>query len=301
MHDHDHSEGGPRFGAVAFAKFCLITFAQTALAIWAYSAIAPAAFKSELSNPWMILVWTFALGLPLSLFEYLYHRYLLHSAVLPFLRSMNRAHNHHHGLTAVKAPVTPHEPEKLVPVQTEYSIEHQHQEESMMFPWYAISIFYGIFLILIALPFKLLFPSQPVIIATLLTSTLCYAAYELWHQVLHLPFESFWKPLMSGRKRRLVRHIYAFHLMHHWRPVSNLAVVGFWGFAIWDHLFATHRRPHNLPIRGAKVNFKDVTLPKPRFPINVLDKVQPMMFKGSRAIENFFARIFLGRKPSARA
>ena len=35
------------------------------------------------------------------------------------------------------------------------------------------------------------------------------------------------------------RHIYGFHLMHHWRPVSNLAVVGFWGFAIWDHIFHT--------------------------------------------------------------
>ena len=171
----------------------------------------------------------------------------------------------------------------------------------MMFPVYAISIFYAIFLILIALPFKLLFPTQPVIAATIFTSTLCYTAYELWHQVLHLPFDTFWKPLMTGRKRRIVRHIYAFHLMHHWRPVSNLAVVGFWGFAIWDHLFGTHRRPHNLPIRGGEVNYKDVVLHKPRWPISLLDKWQPSLFKASRALENVLARIFLGRKPKSQS
>jgi hypothetical protein len=298
MHDH-HAGAAPRFRATDFLKFCLYTGAQTAIALWLFKLIAPNVFAAEFAQPGMIVFWTFILGIPLSLFEYLYHRYLLHSAVLPFLRSMNRAHTHHHGLTTVKAPVTPHEPEKMVPVFNEYSIVEEHQEESMMFPVYAISIFYVVFLILLALPFKLLFPGQPIIASVLFTATLCYTAYELWHQVLHLPFDSFWKPLMTGRKRRAVRHVYAFHLMHHWKPTCNLAVVGFWGLAIWDHIFGTHRRPHNLPLKGSEVNYKDISLSKPRWPISTLDKWGGAMFKFSRKVESGLAKIFLGKKATS--
>lgn len=295
MHDH-HSATAPAFRLPDFLKFAAFTGSQFVLALFVFKWVAPDEFAREFAQPWAIVLWTFLLGIPLSLFEYLYHRYLLHSAVLPFLRSMNRAHSHHHGLTAVKAPVTPKDPDMLVEVFNEYPIESVEQEESMMFPVYAISIFYVVFLILLALPFKLLFPTQPLVVSTLMTSTLCYSAYELWHQVLHLPFEGFWKPMMQGRRRRFVRHVYAFHLMHHWRPTCNLAVVGFWGLAIWDHIFGTHRRPHHLPVRGAKVNYNDVKLGEPRWPISMLDGWMPAMFKFSRRMEQALARIFLGRK-----
>lgn len=261
--------------------------------------VAPNAFREELANPWMLLFWTFVFGIPLSLFEYLYHRYLLHSAVLPFVRSMHRAHSHHHGLTAVKAPVTPADPDKMVEVFNEYPIEREGQEESMMFPLYAVSIFYLIFSILLILPFKLLFPGQPIVLGTFFTVTLAYFSYEAWHQVLHLPYDKVWKPLMEGRKRKMVRHIYAFHLMHHWRPSCNQAVVGFWGLAIWDHMFRTHRRPHNLPLKGKQVNYKDINMGKPHWPISMLDKWQPGLFRWSRKVEAGFAKVFLGKKSSA--
>ncbi len=236
------------------------------------------------------------MGLPLSLFEYLYHRYLLHSAVLPFLGSMHRSHSHHHGLTAVKAPVTPQEPDLMVPVKSEYPIDSIDQEESMMFPPYAISVFMALFIAILGIPLKLMFPGQPIILGVMTSVVLCYSSYEIWHQILHLPYNKFWKPLMDGKGTRgVTRYVYSFHLMHHWRPTSNLAVVGFWGVALWDHIFRTHRRPYHLPIQGAKVNYRDAQMAKPRWPIRVLDKAQPSLYKGSRKLEGAIKGIFRKR------
>jgi hemolysin III len=262
----------------------------------AFGLIAPSVFEDELSRPWAILLWTFLLGAPLSLFEYLYHRYLLHSAVLPFLGSMHRAHSHHHSLTSVKAPVQPKEPAALVRVASDYPIEKEYQAESMMFPAYSISVFYGMFLVLLGLPLKLLFPQAPILISTFAAVTLCYGLYELWHAVMHLPEERVWGPLMRNRRiGGVVRYVYSFHLMHHLRPSCNLAVVGFWGFAIWDHLFRTHRRPKRLPLDGAEVSFSDISLRRPLWPIRVLDRLGAACFRASRRIESICARIFLRR------
>ena len=245
----------------------------------------------------MIVLCTALYGVPISLFEYLYHRYLLHSAVLPFLRSMHRAHSHHHGLTNVKAAVRPGDPDQMVPVDSRYPIEHEHQEESMMFPQYALSIFYGMFVVLFGIPAALIFSGEPVFVSLFLAITLCYSGYEVWHAVVHLPFDKYWKPLMESRFfGKPTRHAYGFHLMHHWRPTCNLAVVGLWGVAVWDYAFGTHRRPKNLPLQGSTVKFDDSVLKKPRFPIAQIDKIGAPLFKSSRRIEGWLARVFLRRK-----
>jgi len=259
--------------------------------------ILPGIAKAELHQPLALLVWTVSLGLILSLFEYLYHRYLLHSAVLPFMASMHRAHSTHHGLTSVKAAVTPHEPERLVPVVSEYAVEEEHQEESMMFPLWSLPIFFGVFLLLLGLPFKLFFPHQPVLLAVIASVTLYYSAYEVWHAILHLPYESFWKPATQvWPGRRMFTRMYSFHLMHHWRPTANLAIVGFWGVAVWDYAFRTHRRPERLPLNENQVNYHDATLARPLWPIRVLDGWKAGSYAASRRFERFLARVFLKRR-----
>jgi hemolysin III len=284
---------------VPFASFFLWTGAQFALFFLALWLIVPTMLSQELAQPGSIVLWTFLLGLPLSAFEYFYHRYLLHSAVLPFMAAMHRAHSTHHGLTAVKAPVNPKDPETLVPVHSEYPVEEAHQEESMMFPAYSISIFYGIFLLLIALPLKLIFPEAPIVVSVIFVTTLQYALYEFWHAITHLPYERFWKPFTEHKRFGwLGRRIYSFHLMHHWRPSTNLAVVGFWGVAIWDYAFRTHRRPKRLPVPGAEVNFTDAAIKKPLFPVSMLDRFSGPLYKGSRRLEAFLARVFLRRRSS---
>lgn len=284
--EHHHHEHGDQEHRFHFTQFFIVTGVQVAGALLLYRWLAPSVFAQETSSFWPILGWVFLFGLPLSLFEYLYHRYLLHASVLPFLGSMHRAHTSHHGLTSVKAPVRPDEPAMLVPVENEYPVEHEHQEAHMMFPVYAITIFNAIFLVLFGLPAKLLFPGSPAILALLIAVALFYSGYEVWHAMTHLPFERFWKPLMeSKRVGGIAKRVYGFHLMHHVRPACNLAVVGFWGFAIWDHLFRTHRRPERLPLKGREVNYEDVALPKPRWPIAILDSWKSGCYKWSRKVE----------------
>jgi hemolysin III len=282
---------------VRFPIFATTVLAQTAAFVGLTFWLLPQVAKAE-SHMWLgIIIWAAILGIPLSLFEYLYHRYLLHAAVLPFMSSMHRAHTTHHGLTNVQAPVTPRDPEKMVTVTSAYPVEEEHQEESMMFPLYSIAIFQAIFLILLALPFKLMFPSQPILFATMLSVMLCYSLYEFWHAILHLPFETFWKPATEEwAGKRMFRRMYSFHLMHHWRPTCNLAIVGLWGVAVWDYAFLTHRRPERIPLDQASVNFTDCTLRKPLFVIQLFDRWKSGMYKGSRAVERFLARVFLGRK-----
>jgi hypothetical protein len=296
-----HDSDAERLHRVPFAQFFFFTGLQYALALLAFRFIAPSAFAHEIRHPGMIVAWTVGFGLPLSLFEYLYHRYLLHSAVLPFLKAMHRSHSHHHGLTAVKAAVTPKEPDLLVPVANEYAVEEEHQEEDMMFPIYALSIFEALFAVTLGLPFKLMFPGQPVFFAIITSVTLYYGAYELWHAIMHLPYDHFWKPLMNHKRvGNTVRFVYGFHLMHHWRPTANLAVVGFWGYALWDHLFGTHHRPQRTPLVGAQVNYFDADMRRPRWPVAMLDKWQVKLYQWSRKVEDIAAKIFLGSRKAKR-
>jgi len=281
---------------VPLLRFFIVTGLQLSLAFLIFFFAFPARFQLETASFWPVVLWTALFGIPLSLFEYLYHRYLLHAAVLPFMASMFRAHTKHHSLTDVRAPVKSTNPDLLVPVINQYSIEKPEQEESMMFPAYSVSVFYAIFLVLLGLPAYLAAPSSPVFLSLLIAVTLYYCAYELWHAVLHLPYERFWQPLIDGvRTRKIARTVYSFHLMHHWRPVCNLAVVGFWGLAVWDHVFRTHRRPGRLPLAGAKVAYEDGKLPKPLWPISMLDKWKGSLYSRSRRFERFFGRLFLRR------
>ncbi len=279
-----------------FTRFFLAIGIQLAAILGIFALFLPSVFYFEAAQPWKILAWTFLLGVPISLFEYFYHRYLLHSAVLPFMSSMHRAHSTHHGLTYVKAPVTPHDPGKLVPVTSEFPIEEDHQEESMMFPLWSMPIFVAIFMILLGLPLKFIFPAHPVLISLILTVTVYLVAYEVWHAILHLPYERFWQPMMERPwSGKVFKRMYSFHLMHHWRPTSNLAIVGFWGVALWDHVFRTHRRPERLPLDGAEVNYHDAALKKPLWPVSQFDRWQSKLYKASRTFERFLARVFLRR------
>ena len=68
-------------------KFSIAVLGQLALFLLLYSLVIPKIFHAELSHPLGIVLWTIACGIPFSLFEYFYHRYLLHSSVLPFMSS----------------------------------------------------------------------------------------------------------------------------------------------------------------------------------------------------------------------
>ena len=163
----------------------------------------------------------------------------------------------------------------------------------MMFPLYSGLIFVAVFTAFLGIPLKFLIPGQPVIVSLMFAVMLGYSGYEVWHALLHLPFDRFWAPKM---KYPIVRRIYGFHLMHHWRPTSNLAVVGFWGVALWDHVFGTHHRPERMPLNKAQVSYVDSHFRRPRWPISQMDRWQGGLARTSRRIEHFFASIFVPRQ-----
>lgn len=298
MHDHTHHHS-PEEIRTPILRFTLITIVELAAALGVFYWIAPHVLAHEATMPLAILGWILILGAPMSLFEYFYHRYILHSSVLPFMKSQHRAHSTHHGLTNVKAAVSAKEPQKRAPVDSKYPITEEHQEESMMFPFYALPIFYVIFIGLLGLPLKYFFPGAPVILATVIATTLYLVGYEMWHAILHFPYEKFWRPLMEHRKvGKVTKYVYGFHLMHHWRPTTNLAVVGYWGVAVWDHVFGTHKRPELMPLDKHEVRYVDCEIRKPRWPISVIDGWEKGMYKFSRGVENTLAKL-VGLRPKA--
>ena len=79
------------------------------------------------------------------------------------------------------------------------------------------------------------------------------------------------------------------------RETANLAVVGLWGFALWDYALRTHRRPERLPLHGASVTYGDAVLKRPYWPIATLDRWQAGLYKWSRRVEERTAQTFLKR------
>lgn len=286
----------PEEAQFPWLSFVISVVLNAAAALAVFRFTAPTRFAYELNfSWWQVAVTVFALGLPLSLFEYLYHRYLLHADVLPFMRASFRAHSAHHGLTYVRASVHKHEPTKLAPVASDYAVERKEQEQSMMFPYYSLPIFYGVFVIILGLPILLVASKTPLFLSLWITVTAYFVGYEVWHAILHLPFNKVWRPRLYGsRYKRVWQYVYGFHLMHHLRFPCNESVVGFWGIALWDHLMGTLRRPQRLPLPGESITYEDAKLPIPRWPVRLCDRWQKPMSAWSRHIEEL-GRLFLRR------
>ncbi len=274
-----------------FVWFVVSVVVNLAAAIYLYWLWANKALTAEYVMPsYSVLGWTVVLGLPLSLFEYLYHRYLLHHPTLPYLERMCNSHKNHHGLTNVTTSVKKAEG-GLVPVDNRYPIECKEQEASMHFPLYSMVIFHGVFGILLALPLKLIFPGQPILLATITAVTVYFVWYEVWHMVQHLPYSKYWEPLLA--RSAIIRRVYNFHLVHHFRQNMNMAVVGFYGFAIWDHVFRTCYRMAKLPVKGARVPLGDaISKLEPRWPISMVDSWKAPMQRWSRRVEERTRKLF---------
>ncbi len=213
------------------------------------------------------------MGIPLSFFEYFYHRYVLHAVVIPFLRSQYVAHTLHHGLTPAYVPVDRKNPTKLVRVlRFIYPITLREQEKAMHFPFWSLQVFYLIFAVTLGIPFSIFFPNAPIWIGFLVAVTVYYSYYEIWHAILHLPFDKFWKKGLERSK--FVRRTYTFHLIHHWNEQTNMAIVGFWGIAIPDYVLGTILLPKRIPLLGEEVCYNDQAIDPPRQPVRYFDSLQ---------------------------
>ena len=167
----------------------------------------------------------------MSLFEWFYHRYVLHRIVWKPLGAQRDEHTHHHERTDVSY----HE--------NKLEIKDPEQTESATFPFYALLAFWGVFSLLIV-TLQVLFSKSPVLIGCFSSITLSLVLYEIYHAAMHMNFDKYWKkwinhfPFLLGT--------YVFHLAHHNNKLVNQAIGGFFLFAIWDRLFGTYYTPLEL-------------------------------------------------------
>ena len=225
--------------------------------------IAPAAVWQAQTTAagWRLAVAFLAIHLVTCLIEYVFHRYVLHKPVVPFLSRFYRQHTLHHSLTRIGKRYTA--AGRAVPfVENIYPVTEPEQGEASFFPWYTLVVFAGILTPLLAL-LHWLAPAFPWFFAGYAALAFALALYEIFHAIEHWPFER-WAPLIEHRRFGWFwRKVYSFHLRHHAVIDCNEAISGFFTLPVFDWLFGTFVLPKSLYVDGSEWNPAEFTSPRP--------------------------------------
>lgn len=263
-HDHDFSFGYFTFFFLMQCAFWL------ALIYFALLWISPGIAAAQVSSPWYAFLGVFAVVHALTgLFEFFFHRYVLHRVFWSFLSSFRRKHTHHHSLTHVRELKNTETEEGTVEVRNKYPIISPEQIESSTFPGYALMAFWGLASVFL-IPAQILMPNLPILWAGYLGVGFSFALYEIKHAVEHMDYEKYWEK--GVKKSKFVRNWYGFHLMHHSRIGVNQAIGGVFALPIWDWVFGTYFVPKELPLPGHKVTPESQEPPKPRKLVQLMDR-----------------------------
>lgn len=194
-------------------------------------------------------------------FEYIFHRYVLHKPVVPFLNRFYKQHTLHHSLTRIGRRRTPGG--RTVPfVENIYPVTEPEQGEASFFPWYTLAVFAAIITPLLAL-LQWFAPAFPWFFAGYGAFAFALALYEIFHAIEHWPFER-WAPLIEHRHFGWFwRKVYSFHLRHHAVIDCNEAISGFFTLPVFDWLFGTFILPKSLYVHGSDWNPTDFKSPRP--------------------------------------
>jgi hemolysin III len=213
--------------------------------------------------------------------EYVFHRYVLHKPVVPFLSHFYKQHTLHHSLTRIGRRRTPGG--RDVPyVENIYPILAEEQHEASFFPWYTLAIFAGIVTPLL-LALQWLTPSLPWFFAgyAALAASLCL--YEVFHAIEHWSFER-WAPLIEHPQMGWFwRKVYSFHLRHHAVIDCNEAISGFFTLPVADVLLGTFILPKSLYVDGSEWKEEEFTSPRPSALIRWCDQKSDELIKRRRA------------------
>ena len=193
--------------------------------------------------------------------EYIFHRYVLHKPVVPFLSRFYRQHTLHHTLTRIGRRRTPGGRE--VPyVENIYPVTEPEQGEASFFPWYTLLVFAGIITPLLVV-LQWLTPAIPWFFAGYGALAFSLALYEIFHAIEHWAFER-WAPLIEHpRVGWFWRKVYSFHLRHHAVIDCNEAISGFFTLPVFDWVFGTFLLPKSLYVDGSEWQPAEFTSPRP--------------------------------------
>jgi hemolysin III len=243
--------------------FLFTVAASLAALVVLIKLVAPdAVWHAQISaHVWQFAVAFLVVHLLTCFIEYIFHRYVLHKPVVPFLSRFYRQHTLHHSLTRIGKRYT--SAGRAVPfVENIYPVTEPEQGEASFFPWYTLAIFAAILTPLLAV-LQWLFPSIPWFFGGYSGVAFSLALYEVFHAIEHWPFER-WAPLIEHRRFGWFwRKVYSFHLRHHAVIDCNEAISGFFTLPVFDWVFGTFILPKSLYVDGSEWQAAEFTSPRP--------------------------------------
>ncbi len=277
----------PTMPEVETEEFSLPLFALTVLATLAgllalLRLLAPEVWTAQFIAPlWKWGVTIFGISLVNCFIEYIFHRYVLHTPAITFMRRLYKQHTLHHALTHISRKRT-HDGRGVLFIENKFPIIEPEQGEASFFPWYSLTIFAGILTPLLAL-LQWLFPSFPWFLGGFIALAVSLSLYEILHAINHWPFEK-WEPLITHpRWGRFWRPAYSFHLRHHAVTDCNESISGFFGLPLADWVFGTCVLPQTIYAEGEEWTPDKFRSPRPCWLIRRLDSFTQGLVQRRRA------------------
>lgn len=240
--------------------FSLSVAAQYVALVWLFRLVAPTTWARQLAaGPGAFILVVIGMQLVNCLFEWGFHRYVLHGRIHDWLSHFSHSHRHHHALTTIRM-IRAADGERIV--VNEYPITQAYQSENAAFPWYALIGFWLWFLPLLILVQALL-PQAPIILGGVTSIAWSMFAYETFHAIEHYPYEWWKRATESTYWGWLWRRIYGFHHFHHANVSTNEAISGFFLLPVADWLFWTYNQPPGLLFHGRLATVKLFAIKQP--------------------------------------
>ena len=266
MSNHHHgTKKEPKFSVTLFIITVTLTFAGLCAVL---ALAAPGVWRAQLAAPWwMLAIVIVAAHCAAGVFEFFFHRYVLHAPLLPLLSHFYKQHTLHHALTRVGFQRAK-KGQAAMPylVENHYPIEHEKQYEASYFPWFTLVAFVGggcVFFV----PAQWLLPQYPIFLGGFIGITFSLCLYEIVHAIEHWP-QATWDRLVSQPTMGpFWRKAYAFHLRHHADIRCNESISGIFGLPLPDLILGTYIDPATLYTHGRTADPKEFVSPRPRFAI----------------------------------
>lgn len=269
-------------------KFSLPLFVFTVLVTLAgllalLRLVAPSIWTEQFLAPvWQGVVAFLAISLVNAFIEFFFHRYVLHTPAVPFLRRLYKQHTLHHALTRI-ARKQSRDGRGILFIENKFPIIEPEQGEASFFPWYSLTVFALVLSPLLAL-LQWLLPTFPWFLAGFAALATSLTLYEVLHAINHWPFET-WEPLIQHRRWGWFwRPAYAFHLRHHAVTDCNESISGFFGLPVPDWVFGTCVIPQTIYEDGEEWTPDKFSSPRPRRIIKALDGWANRVIERRRAL-----------------
>ncbi|HZZ57161.1 MAG TPA: hemolysin III family protein [Opitutaceae bacterium] len=261
--------------------FVLTVAATLAGLLGALRLAAPRVWHLQFAAAWWAAVAAFLVVSLVNCFvEYFFHRYLLHTPAVPFLRRLYRQHTLHHALTRIgRKPGRAGN--SILFIENKFPITEPEQGEASFFPWYSLGVFALLLSPLLAL-LQWLLPAFPWFCAGFAALAVSLILYEMLHAINHWSFEK-WAPLIEHPVwGRYWQPAYAFHLRHHAVTDCNESISGFFGLPLADWAFGTCVIPQTVYADGEEWTPDKFRSPRPRALVRGLDAWTRRRVEGRR-------------------